>query len=56
MHFFNVIIFIDYSLFIKKEKRMFIEHSIQQYGKIITKCHNKLILIDIALYKSLGNS
>jgi len=34
---------------------MFTGHRIQKYGKIRTKCQNKLILTDIALSSSTGN-
>ncbi|ORX80241.1 Metallo-dependent phosphatase [Anaeromyces robustus] len=38
-----------------KAKRIIVGHNIQEYGKINTKCQDKLILIDIALSKYIGN-
>eukprot|EP00833_Pecoramyces_ruminatium_P001139 jgi/Orpsp1_1/1175171/evm.model.c7180000052863.1 len=46
---------LDKVLKITKTKRMIIGHTIQEYGHINTKCQNKLILIDVALSKCLGN-
>jgi len=40
---------------ITKTKRMIIGHNVQEYGKINTKCQNKLILIDVGLSKCIGN-
>ncbi|ORX65141.1 Metallo-dependent phosphatase, partial [Anaeromyces robustus] len=40
---------------VTKAKRMIIGHTVQEYGHINTKCNNKLILIDVALSKCLGN-
>jgi len=34
---------------------MIIGHNVQEYGKINTKCQNKLILIDVGLSKCIGN-
>jgi len=40
---------------VTKAKRMILGHNIQEYGKITTKCDNKLIFIDIALSDAIGN-
>lgn len=40
---------------IAKSKRMIIGHTVQEYGKIQTKCQDKLILIDLGLSTCLGN-
>jgi len=36
-------------------KRMLVGHRVQKYGKIRTRCQNKLIMLDIGLSKCLGN-
>ncbi len=36
-------------------KRMTVGHTVQDYGRINTKCQNKLILIDVGLSKCIGN-
>jgi len=36
-------------------KRMFVGHRVQKYGKIRTRCQNKLIMMDIGLSRCLGN-
>jgi len=34
---------------------MFVGHRVQKYGKIRTRCQNKLIMMDIGLSRCLGN-
>ncbi|ORX79671.1 Metallo-dependent phosphatase [Anaeromyces robustus] len=40
---------------VTKAKRMIVGHTIQDYGRIRTNCHKKLIFIDIALSNCIGD-
>jgi len=46
---------LDKVLEVTKAKRMIVGHTPQEYGKISTRCDNKLIFVDVALSKTIGN-
>jgi len=34
---------------------MIVGHTVQEYGKVKTRCNNKIILIDLGLSNCIGN-
>jgi len=46
---------LDKVLKVTKAKRMIVGHTVQDYGKINTRCDNKFIAIDIGLSNCIGN-
>ncbi|ORX65992.1 Metallo-dependent phosphatase, partial [Anaeromyces robustus] len=45
---------LEETLRLTNTKRMIVGHTVQPYGKIRTKCNNKLILIDIGISRCIG--
>ncbi|ORX83167.1 Metallo-dependent phosphatase [Anaeromyces robustus] len=45
---------LEKTLELTNTKRMIVGHTVQTYGKIRTKCNNKLILIDIGISRCIG--
>lgn len=45
---------LEETLKLTNTKRMIVGHTVQFYGKINTKCNNKLILIDVGISRCIG--
>jgi len=45
---------LEKTLELTNTKRMIVGHTVQSFGKIRTKCHNKLILIDIGISRCIA--